>query len=137
MIDTVLIPFDGTEQAESAIEYTQTIFADRTIILLTAIDPVDGFAAYEGPDGGNWREQAKLQAKELLTEEAAKFPTDTNVETLTAIGQPKETITEAVDAHDADQIVIGSHSRTGIKRALVGSVAESVARSVTIPTTIV
>jgi nucleotide-binding universal stress UspA family protein len=137
MIDTVLVPFDGTEHAESAVEYVGAVFPDRTVVLLTVIDPVDGFAAYDGPDGGNWREQARTRAEELLGTQRSTLPADTAVETVVTVGNPPETIAEAVETHDADQIVIGSHGRSGIRRVLVGSVAEHVARSVSVPTTIV
>ena len=137
MIDTVLVPFDGTEQAESAVEYTRAVFPDRTVVLLTAIDPVDGFAAYDGPNGGNWQEQARIQAEELLDAQGSTFPSDATVETAVTVGKPTQAIADAVETHDADQVVIGSHGRAGIERVLVGSVAEKVARSVAVPTTIV
>jgi nucleotide-binding universal stress UspA family protein len=37
----------------------------------------------------------------------------------------------------ADLIVVGSHSRTGVKRALMGSDAESIARASTVPVLVV
>jgi nucleotide-binding universal stress UspA family protein len=136
MIDTVLVPFDGTEQAESAVEYVAAVFPDRTVHLLTAVDPVDGFAAYDGPGGGNWQEQARTTAEELLDEQRAKLPAAT-VECDVVVGTPTQVVVEAVRSRDVDQVVVGSHGRAGIERVLVGSVAEHVARSVPVPTTIV
>ncbi len=40
-----------------------------------------------------------------------------------------EEITRAADELDADLIVVGTHSRRGLARALLGSVAENVIRS--------
>ena len=137
MIETVLIPFDGTEHAESAVEYTGDLFPDREVVLLTVIDPGDGFAAYNGPDGGNWREQARSQAEDMLDVQRSKLPADATVETVVTIGNPPEAIVETVETQNADQVVIGSHGRSGLQRILVGSVAEYVARSVSVPTTIV
>lgn len=42
------------------------------------------------------------------------------------VGKPAEEIAKAGQEWKADIIVIGSHGRTGIKRLLLGSVAESV-----------
>ncbi len=137
MIDTVLVPFDGTEHAQSAVEYTGDVFPDQSVVLLTVIDPVDGFAAYDGPDGGNWQEQAQTRAEELLETQRSKLAADATVETVVTVGNPPRAIAEAVETHDVDQVVIGSHGRSGLQRLLVGSVAEDVARSVSVPTTIV
>ncbi|KAA9404738.1 universal stress protein, partial [Haloarcula hispanica] len=41
------------------------------------------------------------------------------------------------DDHDVNQIVMGSHGRSGIDRALLGSVAETVTRRARIPVTII
>jgi nucleotide-binding universal stress UspA family protein len=103
----------------------------------TVLVPFDGFAAYDGPNGGNWQEQARIQAEELLEAQRSTFPSDATVETAVTVGKPTQTIADAVETHDADQVVIGSHGRAGIERVLVGSVAETVARSVSVPTTIV
>ncbi len=44
------------------------------------------------------------------------------------IGDVKQTIVESAEQWGADLIVLGSHSRTGIQRLLLGSVAEGVVR---------
>ena len=137
MIDTVLVPFDGTEQAEAAVEYVRAVFPDRTVHLVTAIDPVDGFAAYDGPEGDNWRAEAEATAQRLLDEQRATFGPGATVECSVVVGGPVAVVVEAVADHDVDQVVVGSHGRSGIQRALLGSVAEQVARSVAVPTTIV
>jgi nucleotide-binding universal stress UspA family protein len=52
------------------------------------------------------------------------------VDTLLVKGKPHESIHECIVEYskekDADIIVVGSHGRTGIKRLLMGSVAERV-----------
>jgi nucleotide-binding universal stress UspA family protein len=48
-------------------------------------------------------------------------------------GAPAETIARAAAEWRADLIVIGSHGRTGVRRALLGSVAEEVMRNAPCP----
>jgi nucleotide-binding universal stress UspA family protein len=48
------------------------------------------------------------------------------VETAVHEGDPRSAIIDAADDWNADLIVVGSHGRTGLKRMLLGSVAQSV-----------
>ncbi len=52
-------------------------------------------------------------------------------------GQPAVEIVRAVDTFDADLVVMATHGRTGLKRLLLDSVAERVARDATCPVLIV
>jgi nucleotide-binding universal stress UspA family protein len=50
------------------------------------------------------------------------------VDTMLVTGWPEERIAELVRAHHFDLVVIGTHGRTGVKRLVLGSVAERVVR---------
>jgi len=50
------------------------------------------------------------------------------VETAVRLGEPRGEIVDDATSFGADLIVVGSHGRTGIKRWLIGSVAEYVVR---------
>jgi len=52
-------------------------------------------------------------------------------------GYPPDHIVDIASREDADQIVIGSHGRTGLQRFFLGSVAERVLRSADRPVLIV
>ncbi len=49
------------------------------------------------------------------------------------LGTPAEDIVRIASEQNADLIVIGTHGRTGLKRVLMGSVAEAVMRRATCP----
>lgn len=136
MIETILVPVDGSPQAQAAIEYTRAVFPETNIILLTVIDPVDGFAGYSGDESGNWEERAKAEAKSLLRDAQTEFVAPKRVQLSVVVGNPVDTIAATADDIDVDQIVIGSHGRDGIQRLIVGSVAEQVMRQVPVPVTI-
>lgn len=67
------------------------------------------------------RELVERIAKELRN---AGFKVDTAVE----VGDIRETIIDSAAEWGADLIVVGSHGQRGIRRFLLGSVAEFVAR---------
>jgi nucleotide-binding universal stress UspA family protein len=48
------------------------------------------------------------------------------LETMVLRGKPDEAIVKAAQAKQADLIILGSHGRTGLRRLLMGSVAERV-----------
>lgn len=56
-----------------------------------------------------------------------------NVEGLVACGEPCPMILEAARLRNADLIVMGTHGRRGLSRALLGSVAEKVVRLSPVP----
>lgn len=55
------------------------------------------------------------------------------VETIVVKGIPFQEINNAATAVDADLIVIGTHGRTGLSHAVMGSVAEKVVRKAPCP----
>ena len=56
-----------------------------------------------------------------------------DVRTAVQIGQPAHEIVAYAEEHGADMIVIPSHGHSGVKRALLGSVAERVIRHANCP----
>jgi nucleotide-binding universal stress UspA family protein len=52
-------------------------------------------------------------------------------------GDPAESIVEAAESEGADIIVVGSHGRAALGRALIGSVSDQVVRRATCPVMVV
>lgn len=73
------------------------------------------------------------EAKGLVAEAAERIKDYTAAETVTLTGQPVSGILDCADSVCADLIVMGSHGRGGIRRALLGSVAEGVLRRANVP----
>lgn len=70
-----------------------------------------------------------------VTEAVADQARERDIETTTAVrrGNPPDAILNYANDHDIDLIVMGTHGRTGVKRALLGSVTEDVVRHTEIP----
>ena len=137
----VLVAFDGSPLAERALRYAVNTFPDAAITSMYVINPVDSVFDVEAgglPVAENWYDSAQERASRIhttATDIAAELGAD--IDTVTETGKPATTILEYVDENDVDQIVLGSHGRSGIDRAFLGSVAETVTRRAQIPVTVV
>lgn len=68
-----------------------------------------------------------------LKELKEEFPPDVPVVTTVESGSPATQIVRYAERCGADLIVLGTHGRTGVSRALLGSVAERVVRTASCP----
>jgi nucleotide-binding universal stress UspA family protein len=74
-----------------------------------------------------WNER-KTEAERLTAQVADSLhPTTLKTETGVREGDPRSAIVDEAREWGADLIVLGSHGHTGLKRWLIGSVAQSVA----------
>ena len=143
MAYTVLLPLDGSEMAEHAFDHVLDRYPDASLVLAHVVDVVE--ASYRVPLDApvpsywdDWYDEATAEARNLLGDfadraEAAGHPVETDVR----VGQAAREILGAVDDHDVDQVVMGSHGRSGVSRVLLGSVAETVCRRSPVPVTVV
>jgi universal stress protein A len=54
-------------------------------------------------------------------------------EVLVRVGDPREVIVKTCEQLDIELLVLGTHGRRGVKRALLGSVAETIVRTAPCP----
>ena len=141
MPDTVLVAFDGSPLSQRALTYALQTFPESTMTAMYVINPVTSILDVEAgglPVAEDWYDNARNRAQSILetaTDLATEY--DIDIDTATEVGRPARTIIEYVDDNDIDQIVMGSHGRSGIDRTLLGSVAETVTRRARIPVTII
>ena len=76
-------------------------------------------------------------SQRLLDETVTRLGTGLVVTQYNEFGSTKETIVSCAAQFNADLIVIGTHSRTGFDRFLMGSVAEYVIRHSPVPVLVV
>ncbi len=140
---TVLVAYDGSDPAVAAVEYAIEEHADKEIVLLRVVEIASGMT-----DAGlnliqeRFREKPeklRKEAREKVAEDISDLFEDAGLEYETAIvfGDPAREIVDYAEQNDIDQIVIGSHGRSGVSRILLGSVGEKVVRRAPMPVTVV
>ncbi|SFR87336.1 Nucleotide-binding universal stress protein, UspA family [Halomicrobium zhouii] len=132
MYERILFPTDGSagtaHVALQAIDLAQQYGA--TIHVLHVVDE-DLRGLVEGLSGEDALETEGKRALERIEQMAEAHGVD--VTTAIEEGDPAESIVAYADDIDADLIVAGTHGRTGIKRRVIGSVAERIVRNATCP----
>jgi len=140
MAKRILVPVDGSEQAHTAFQFVVEEFPDATIVLLNVINPAEaGYSAQASLPSFSeeWYEQQTQAAEGLFDNLIAEAGADDRtVERVVEVGRPTTVIVDYADDNDVDQIVMGSHGRSGVSRILVGSVAETVVRRADVPVTV-
>jgi len=133
----VLVPFDGSPQAESALSFAVSEWPDATVTLLYVVDPVTASFSDRALPGGSeeWFERARETARDHFAE--ARDRVDRDVDTRIEVGGPARVVVDVAADGPFDHIVLGSHGREGVSRVLLGSVAETVVRRSSVPVTVV
>jgi nucleotide-binding universal stress UspA family protein len=100
----------------------------------------DIVVAYAGDTGIPRRDliaQTEQESKRLLSGFRERLSLAPSTLEFVEVGTPATAITRAAKDWPADLIVIGSHGRGGMRRALLGSVAEGVMRNAPCPVLVV
>jgi nucleotide-binding universal stress UspA family protein len=135
----VLVAYDGSNQSDAALEHALESFPDAELHVLTVLDPAE--ASYASTEelsavADGWYEEATEEAERIL-DEARERAGDRDLVTEHVVGRPGRSVVEYAEDHDVDQVVTGSHGRTGVTRLLLGSVAETIVRRSPVPVTVV
>lgn len=139
-MDHVLVPVDGSEQASTACAFVAEQFPDAKVTLLHVVNPAEaGYSVQTSlPTASeDWFEREKEQAESIFDDLEADFGADRTIERVIEVGKPTQIIVEFAEEEGVDQIVMGSHGRSGVSRILLGSVAETVVRRSPVPVTVV
>jgi nucleotide-binding universal stress UspA family protein len=134
---TILVPTDYSPTSEAAIAYAIDLasLVGATVHVLHAYEiPVYGAPDTAFVASPETMTAIKNAAKKGLDAAIARFQVrGVALEGHLTEGRPWEAILDTAAKVGADLIVIGTHGRRGIARALLGSVAEKVVRSSKIP----
>ncbi|MEY9927427.1 nucleotide-binding universal stress UspA family protein [Catenulispora sp. GP43] len=146
MADTLLIAYDGSADAKTALEYTARTFPGRQAVLLTVWEPLMsqlGVAeAFVGAVATEDEEKVVEQSAEQVAKDGAALATEAGLKA-TARWESEgaqsvwQTIERVADELDADLIVTGSRGLTGLHSLLVGSVSAKVLRHAKRPVLVV
>ncbi len=144
MFHTVLVPLDGSEQAEQALPIASRIarHSEGTLLLLRVINAANDVKMFTTelstlvPDGTmepDFRDATTYLARVATVPEMRDLKLSLGI----VSGRAASCILDVVQEQQADLIVMRSHGSTGAKRWMMGSVAQKVACHCPVPVLIV
>jgi nucleotide-binding universal stress UspA family protein len=143
MYDRILLPTDGSKGVDRAIDHAVDA-ADRydaTLHVLYIVDSdiVNAYSGDEFVDGSEGAEETLEERGREALDEVAAHAADAGVDVVTDLvyGVPHEEILRYADEEDIDLTVMGSKTRSGDYRRMLGSVTERVSRRSVSPVSIV
>ena len=129
----ILLAVDGSEYAAAAVEAVaaRPWPSGTAVRVLSAVEMVVTPGTELWFDAGGQLESARREMTTRAEQLAASVAETLRAAGLTAEtavrdGDPRSVIVDEAEEWDADLIVVGSHGYTGLKRWLLGSVAQSV-----------
>ncbi|RDI71052.1 universal stress protein [Halopelagius longus] len=132
MYRTILVPTDGSDPADAALDRAIDLARtyDATLRILSVVDVGDvGMLSPESVPLDGVRSSLRARAERVVGDAAERAEeAGVRAETEVLIGIPHVEILDAAADAGADLVVMGTHGRTGLRRALIGSVTERVVR---------
>jgi nucleotide-binding universal stress UspA family protein len=133
--ERILVPTDMSDFAELALRYA--LYFNEKLGSRITLMHAETLPLYPEQPFGYYLENAadaRLDAAERLRDYAGeKVPAAAQVETTVVDDVPARAIVELADRIEADLIIMGTHGRHGLTRALLGSVTERVLRMTSRP----
>jgi nucleotide-binding universal stress UspA family protein len=141
MFHKILLATDFSEGAKHALEHAEQL-AQRTRAELVVLHVREEFP-FVGPDGIGYvpptlEAQQSAAISELLEEQTRALRSrGVTCRALTTLGAPHLRIASVAAQEQVDMIVVGSHGRKALGRLLLGSVAERLVRTASVPVLVV
>ncbi len=137
MYTRILVPLDGSATAEAVLPYAEAFAAGfKTSVELMSVIDIGAMTTHLAADKVHnldaiiaTEEKNSASYLEKVAKIFSRFPTECRI----VRGKPAETILETTRKDRDTLIAMATHGRSGVKRWLLGSVAEKVLRGTTNP----
>ena len=134
----ILVPTDFSETAAHAMRYASALaerFQAHLLVIYADpfVPPIDFTGTATGGFGVSRGEMIDAAAEELIKHAEENISASVPYDTRVVVESPVRAILEQAHEAGCDLIVMGTHGRTGVRRLVVGSVTETIMRSINLP----
>jgi nucleotide-binding universal stress UspA family protein len=134
-LNSMLVPVESSPGSATALAVVRELAGatKARAILLQVVPPLPRWGSGVEISPG-WEEEARTGAQQFVERLAGRLREQgVAADGLAVIGQVPETIGRVAREERADLIVMSTHALTGPRRALLGSVADAVVRTASLP----
>jgi nucleotide-binding universal stress UspA family protein len=132
-IKKILLPVDFSEKVDELVPYALTLTHKfgADLYVMTVTTDMSSFATFYVPHGNiqNFQNEVYRSAEKHFDALQRFFAAAPPKETLILKGDPAEQIVTTAKKEGIDLIVMGTHIRKGLEKAIFGSVSEKVMKS--------
>lgn len=125
--DVIVVPVDFSEESQNALTTAVDMTGDaskvKVVHVLPPLEAISPAVVWGDLDDQSRIDSVKTFAAQFLQDNGAA-----NASIEVRVGSPGHEITEYAKEINADLVIVSSHGYHGIKRILLGSVAEAVIR---------
>lgn len=147
MYNTVLLTLDGSDLAEQAVSHAVNVakatsarlLVLRVVSLSSLPAGTTGYLPVVDPTVYQDVVDAEMaDAQAYLDRQVEKIRAEgVNAEAICAVGIPAQSILETIGKRNVDLLVLATHGRSGVRRLVLGSVADILVREAGIPVLLV
>jgi nucleotide-binding universal stress UspA family protein len=143
MYNRILVPIDGSDTSNSALKEAVTLAKDQhsTLRLFHVVDLTMTYSAVQAPHMSEHQDALQAEGQKVIVDASTivrKEAIQCDSKCITTFDKHiYDSIAEEAKRWPADLIVIGTHGRRGVRRLLMGSVAEGLARVASRPVLLV
>lgn len=132
---SIAVGVDFSEPARHALDRALVLFPEAKFTAVHAYNI--GFVGQAAPESliGKYEEKQKIDVEAIVQSSMNDFLASSNspsptIRTYFSHGDPDDVMKSFIERDEPDLVVIGTHGRTGLQRALIGSVAARVLNTV-------
>jgi nucleotide-binding universal stress UspA family protein len=137
MYNKILVPLDGSDLAEAILSHVCTLakqFDAEIVLLRVPLYPMLDYPMSDATLIMSVYDSLQSEVQDYLLRTAGRLTQDGfKVTTAMRNGPVADTIVEYANEIHADLIALSTHGRGGFSRWLIGSVADKVVRSASVP----
>jgi nucleotide-binding universal stress UspA family protein len=137
----IMVPLDGSEYSaralEVAIDFASALGGELVICHVVDLARVALLSGGEAQLVEESSEEVQAEGKRIIDDGVKRVASRVPTVTRMVVGTPVDDIERLAGELKPTFIVMGTHGRTGFRRAMLGSVAEGVARRAPAPVLIV
>ena len=130
MFNTIMVPTDGSDYSKKA-EDTALSLAKKLGSVVVAVHIIDDKLIYPyevlEEEGTAILHEVQRKGKEM----------GVDVNEILIVGSPTNDMAKITEIPGADLVVLSTHGKTGLERLIMGSVAESAIKKVSVPVLLV